>query len=101
MTTDDPDALTVVLSGPVTVYESAEARETLLAALAVGKDVRVHLETSGPWDVAGVQLLLATVASARKAGRTARLTMVPGVCRDVAERSGLGDWLESATDSFA
>jgi len=91
----------VILSGPVTLYESSEVRDLLLAALEDGKDLRINLEASGPWDVAGLQLLIATVASAQRLGLDVRLGQVPGVCREVAERSGLGDWLSGVTDSFS
>jgi ABC-type transporter Mla MlaB component len=101
ITVDDEGGNTVTLSGPVTLYESSDVRETLLSALAVGKDVRVNLETSGPWDIAGMQLLIAATISGRRAGLTVRLVHVPGVCREVAERSGLADWLAGAADSFA
>ena len=99
-TTDDFDATTVTLSGPVTLYESSEVREILASALAEGKSVRLNLETTGPWDLAGLQLLVSAVATGRKAGRPVRLVMVPGVCREIAERSGLGHWMEEATESF-
>lgn len=92
---------TVSLSGPVTLYEAGEVRDTLVAALDEGKDLRVDLEASGPWDVAGLQLLVATAASGRKAGRSVRFSRVPGVCREVAERSGLGEWLGGLADSYA
>lgn len=101
MATADPfDVNTVVLSGPVTLYETSEVREALLAALADGRPVRLNLETSGPWDLAGLQLLVAAVASGRKLGRSVKLVTVPGVCRAIAERSGLGDWLADAAESF-
>lgn len=93
MTADEPGARTLVLSGAVTLYESSEVRETLIAALAERKDLRIDLETSGPWDIAGLQLLVSVVATGRRAGQSVRLVHVPGVCREVAERSGLTDWL--------
>jgi ABC-type transporter Mla MlaB component len=99
-TPDDFDAHTVALSGPVTLYESAEVRETLLSALAEGKPLRLNLETSGPWDLAGLQLLVSAVASGHKAALAVRLVQVPGVCREIAERSGLGQWLAAATESY-
>ncbi len=88
------------LSGPVTLYESSEFRESLHSALAEGKPLRVDLEASGPWDLAGLQLLISTVATGRKVGLPVRLVNVPGVCREVADRSGLADWLAAASDSF-
>ncbi len=90
----------LVLSGPVTLYESAEVRESFVSALAEGKDLRIDLETSGPWDLAGLQLLVSVVASGQRTGQSVRFVNLPGVCREVAERSGLIGWLTEATDSF-
>jgi ABC-type transporter Mla MlaB component len=101
MSADALGAHTVSLSGPVTLYESSQVRDTLLAAVEEGKDLRVNLEASGPWDLAGIQLLIAAVASGRKAGHAVRFEHVPGVCREVAERSGLLPWLTEVADSFA
>jgi ABC-type transporter Mla MlaB component len=90
----------LVLSGPVTLYESSEVRESLLSAVAEGKDLRIDLEMTGPWDLAGLQLLVSVVAAGRKLGQSVRFVQVPGVCREIAERSGLAAWLGDATDSF-
>ena len=100
MANDDAGLETVMLSGPATLYESAEIRETLLAAVSEGKDFLIDLETTGPWDLAGLQLLVSCVASGRKEGRSVRLANVPRVCVEIAESSGLSDWLASVTDSF-
>lgn len=100
MSLDEMGASTVVLSGPATIYESAEVRETLLTSLAGTDNLRIDLETSGPWDLAGLQLLIAVVASGQRMGRPVRFVNVPRVCAEVAERSGLADWLNSAADSF-
>jgi ABC-type transporter Mla MlaB component len=100
MTVDDPGVHTIVLSGPVTLYESTEVRETLLAAVAEGRDLRIDLETSGPWDLSGLQLLVSVVSTGRKGGQTVKLVMVPGVCRAIAERSGLADWLTEVVESY-
>ena len=94
------DGNLVQLSGPVTLYESTEIREPLLAALALDRDVVIDLETSGPWDLAGLQLLLATSVSAQKGGHAVRFIQVPKVCVEIAERAGLGGWLRERTDSF-
>jgi ABC-type transporter Mla MlaB component len=97
---DDFDVNPVTLTGPITLYESAAVRESLLAAVAEGKPIRVDLGPSGPWDLAGFQLLIALVASGEKAGLPVRLAHVPGVCREVADRAGLADWLAAAAESF-
>jgi ABC-type transporter Mla MlaB component len=90
----------VTLSGPATLYELSELRETLLTALGEGKDLRIDLETSGPWDLGGLQLLVSAVASGRKTGQSVRLVNVPRVCAEIAERSGLSSWLKDMADSF-
>lgn len=91
----------VSLSGPVTLYESSEVRDQLLAAVVEGRPLTIDLEASGPWDVAGLQLLLAVAATGKRQGFPVHLVRVPGVCREVAERSGLGDWLALHADSYA
>lgn len=100
MASDGSGTNAVVLSGPATIYEALEVRETLHTAISEGSDVRFNLETSGPWDLAGLQLLISAVASGQKAGRTVRFVQVPRVCVEIAERSGLADWLRGASESY-
>ena len=83
MALDEILATVVSLSGPITLYESSEVRDRLLTAMSEGKDLRVDLETSGPWDLAGLQLLISVVASGHKEGLSVRLVNVPGVCRSL------------------
>ena len=97
---DQPGGNVVQLSGPVTLYESSEVHETLQSALADGGDLVFDLETSGPWDLSGLQLLLAAVASGRKLSQRVRFARVPHVCAEIAERCGLEGWLRDQTDSF-
>lgn len=100
MSDADPPVNTVVLPGPITLYESSEVRDTLKSALEAGQPLQLDLEPSGPWDLAGLQLLISAVASGRDTGLPVRLVRVPRVCGEVAERCGLRDWLESQADSF-
>ncbi len=97
---EQPDGNVVQLSGPVTLYESTEIHETLRSALAEGGDLVFDLETSGPWDLSGLQLLLAAVASGRKLSQRVRFVQVPKVCVEIAERCGLGGWLGDQTETF-
>jgi ABC-type transporter Mla MlaB component len=90
----------IALSGPATLYELPEIRETLLTALAEGKDLHIDLETSGPWDLAGLQLMISATATGRRTGQSVRLVNVPRAGVEIAERSGLSEWLTSVTDSF-
>ncbi len=101
MSVAEPSGTNLVqISGPVTLYESNEVRETLLASLAMDHDVIFDLETSGPWDLSGLQLLLAAVVSGRRKGLTVRFVQVPKICSEIADRSGLGDWLRERSDSL-
>ena len=100
MSFGDLEVHTVALSGPATLYELAEIRCSLLAALAVGKPLRIDLGASGPWDLAGVQLLISATASGLRAGRSVRLVNVPRVCVEIADRAGLSDWLGEASELF-
>lgn len=95
-----PNIKTITLSGPMTLYESSDLRDQLRSALHEGRPVRLDLETTGPWDLAGLQLLASAVSSARKFGLPVRFEHVPRVCVEAAERSGLAGWLAERTDSY-
>lgn len=90
---------TVGLDGPVTIYEVAGLREAFREALAEGVDLRVELDESTKWDLAGLQLLVSCVRTARAEGRGLTLAKVPRACVEAAERSGLSKWLESVTET--
>jgi hypothetical protein len=100
MSEADAALTTVMLSGPMTLYESSEIRDHLRSALGSGPGLRLDLETTGPWDLAGLQLMVSAVASGRKAGVAVRFDHVPRVCAEIAGRCGLGDWLAERTDRF-
>jgi ABC-type transporter Mla MlaB component len=97
---DEPGATLLKFSGPATLYESQDMRNGFRSALSQGQDLRIDLENSGPWDLAGLQVLISTVTTAHKSGMSVRLVQVPGVCRELSERSGLLDWLTTVTESF-
>lgn len=92
---DPVDEETILLTGPVTLYEVAAVRENLRAALAGGKPLRVDLSDSGPWDIAGLQLLVACARGASERGQVVRIVHPPGSCSEMARRSGLEEWLGS------
>ena len=58
---------TFLLTGPITLYEVSAVRESLRSALAEGKPLRIDLSDSGPWDLAGLQLLISCVSTAARA----------------------------------
>ena len=99
--TPDSHANLLVLSGPVTLYESSAVRDLLLGAVSEATSLEVDLKATGPWDLAGLQLLVSTVTSGTKAGVPVHLIHVPRVCQEVAERSGLADWLKAVSTSLA
>jgi ABC-type transporter Mla MlaB component len=67
----------------------------LRKALTEGKQLRLDLSDSGPWDLAGLQLLVSFIKTARDRDRPARLVSIPHVCVEVAERCGLAEWLRA------
>jgi ABC-type transporter Mla MlaB component len=93
MTVVPKEVKTIRLTGPITLYEVSAICETLRMALAEGKQLRIDLSDSGPWDLAGVQLLISCAQSARNRDLAVRLAGIPASCARVAERSGLSDWL--------
>jgi ABC-type transporter Mla MlaB component len=90
---------TIVVSGPLTRDEVVVWHEAFRDALARGGGLRLDLAGSGPWDLAGVQLLLAAVASARRAERPIVLARVPDVLTAVAERADLREQLTAISES--
>jgi ABC-type transporter Mla MlaB component len=89
---------TLALEGPATIYEATALRDTLREALAEGTDLRIDLGESGKWDLAGLQLLISCVRTGQSQGQAVRLARIPRVCVEVAERSGLADWLDSVAE---
>ena len=89
---------TVEVTGPVTRAEVARWRDAFSDAFARGRGLRIELAGSGPWDLSGVQLLLATIASGKRAGRPIILARVPNVLLAVAERAGLLDRLAAIAE---
>ncbi len=84
-----------LLTGPITLYEVATVRENLRIALADGKPLRIDLSDSGPWDIAGLQLLISCVQTGRQRGQEVRIVNAPRACAEMARRSGLAEWLHS------
>jgi ABC-type transporter Mla MlaB component len=98
MTVEQTVVKTVLLTGPITLYEVSAVCESLRMALSEGKPLRIDLSDSGPWDLAGLQLLVSCVKSARNRDLEIRLAQVPDSCAQVAQRSGLSGWLLSVSE---
>jgi ABC-type transporter Mla MlaB component len=86
----------ILLTGPITIYEAATVRESLRIALAGGKPLLIDLSDSGPWDIAGLQLLISCLHSGRQRSQAVRIVNPPRPCAELAQRSGLSEWLLSA-----
>jgi ABC-type transporter Mla MlaB component len=98
MTVEQAVVKTLLLTGPITLYEVSAVCESMRTALSEGKPLRIDLSDSGPWDLAGLQLLISCVSSARNRELEVRLAQVPEVCVQIAERCGLSDWLRSVRE---
>jgi anti-anti-sigma factor len=95
MAGEHKEVKTILLTGPITLYEVSAVRESLSTALAEGKSLEIDLSDSGPWDLAGLQLIVSCVKTAHNHEGEARLINVPKTCAEIAERSGLSEWLRS------
>jgi ABC-type transporter Mla MlaB component len=98
MTVEESLVKTLLLTGPITLYEVSAVCESLRIALAEGKPLRIDLSDSGPWDLSGLQLLISCVSSARNRELEVRLANVPEACAQVAQRGGLSTWLASVRE---
>jgi ABC-type transporter Mla MlaB component len=98
MAIDETGFKTLVLTGPITLYEVSAVCESLRVGLSEGKPLRIDLSDSGPWDLSGLQVLISCVQSARNRDLEVRLAGIPDVCAQVAERSGLSGWLLSVRE---
>lgn len=78
----------------MTIYEASDWREQFLHAFQPGKPLEVDLHTSGPWDVAGLQLLISLTRTGDNLECPVRFLLVPPGCREIARRAGLTDWLK-------
>lgn len=95
--TNPAELKTVALEGPVTIYEAAALRDAFRDALAEGRDMRIELDESTKWDLAGLQLLISCVRTARADGRAVVVANVPRGCAEAFGRAGLAEWLDSIT----
>jgi len=98
MTVEETLVKTLLLTGPITLYEVSAVCESLRVALSEGKSLRIDLSDSGPWDLSGLQLLVSCVSSARNRDLEVRLAQVPEACIQVAQRCGLSTWLLSVRE---
>jgi ABC-type transporter Mla MlaB component len=89
-------ATTLVVAGPVTLGEVPRWREALIAAFSEAKPVQIDLAASGPWDVAGLQLLISALATGRRSGQPVRLVHVPRGFTAIAEQAGVSGRLAEA-----
>ena len=89
-TTRDGSAMVrVTVVGSMTIYEAAEHKAELLAALADAAELEVDLGGVDEADTAGLQLLLLTRREADRAGQPLRIASLSPVMSEVLQRYGL------------
>ncbi|MFZ5511824.1 MAG: STAS domain-containing protein [Pseudomonadota bacterium] len=69
-----PAGARMTLTGELTVYAAAEAKERLLAPIAEAAVTEIELSRVSEIDSAGLQLLILAKRHARRAGKELRLT---------------------------
>ncbi len=90
--------VSLAISGPLTLEEVPRWRDAWLSAAASARLLTVDLAEAGPWDLAGLQLVVAGLASARRGGSTVRLIRVPEVCLAIAEQAAIAEVLAGCID---
>lgn len=95
-----------VFSGPLTIYEAAQTKASLLALLPGTGPVLLDLSQVSEFDTAGLQLLLLLRREALLAGRTVHVTAASGVVQEVlallrlSAALGLGEAATPASSSL-
>ena len=87
------------LTGPITRAEVAFWRDALAEAVARDGGLTMDLGASGPWDMAGVQMLVSAMISVERAGGVVRMTRAPKIFLNIIERAALSDRFASAIES--
>lgn len=87
------------LTGPVTVATAVLSRDVLrtLINATSGTEIVVDVSAAGPWDLAGLQVLIAADKSAGSRGKSLRVKGVGSLLQSAADRAGLADWLRERT----
>lgn len=77
------------VSGAMTIYEAAEQKARLLAALAAASALELDLGEVDEADTAGLQLLLLLRREGARAGKPVRVLRLSPAVTEVLERYGL------------
>lgn len=80
----------------MTLAECGPLRLSILDAMAKGGPLHLDLASTGPWDLAGLQVVLAAVKTVRGQGRSATLEHVPDGFLDVVEKAGCKGFLSGS-----
>ena len=98
MAGEQKEVKTILLTGPITLYEVSAVRESLSMAVAEGKSLRIDLSDAGPWDLAGLQLIISCVKTAHNRNREASLDQRPG--NALCPKSPSGPGCRNGCDRF-
>ncbi|WP_137172797.1 lipid asymmetry maintenance protein MlaB [Massilia sp. HP4] len=88
--------LSIHVAGDLTIYQAAEARESLLALVDSARAVDLDLADVGEIDSAGLQLLLATARTLAAREGSLRLTRPNAALVETIDLLGLGRHLPIA-----
>jgi anti-anti-sigma factor len=86
---------TLQIEGEMSIYQAADLKPTLAAALAEPGPLEIDLSGVAELDTAGVQLLLATRQEALEQGREFRVTAHSAAVLDVLEMLNLGTYFDA------
>jgi anti-sigma B factor antagonist len=82
----------IAMQGAMTIYEAAEDKRRLLAALARGAELEIDLSGVSEMDTAGIQLLLLAKREAAKQAKLVRLTAHSAASLEAIDLYDLGGY---------
>jgi anti-anti-sigma factor len=89
------------IEGEMTIYQAAELKQALLAALEQDEEVEIDLSAVSEIDTAGVQLLIAAGKTAQAKQKRLRLAEPSAAVTDVFKLFDLDGWIDGGTSSQA
>lgn len=89
-------AVQLALGGPMTIYEAAEHKRELLAALAAGGGLELDLSGVDEIDTAGLQLLVLARREGARTGQPVRITGHGPALTEALGCYGLSHWIDES-----
>ncbi|MCP4074914.1 MAG: STAS domain-containing protein [Gammaproteobacteria bacterium] len=90
-TENQDSVLNVTIDGDLTIYNTGEYRESLLAQYDEKKNIELNLSAVDVIDISGLQLIIALQKTVIQAGYLIFITDLSDAVKDVLNETGLTD----------